>query len=474
MEIDEEIALIGQKYTFSGVLYQYFEEIASRWNSNTRKAYLGQYQGQILPRLADRPLEEYTRDDFDQVINDIDSQYAQQGNGQGYAANTIQHYRHLIRVVLKAAAAHNICPDVLWGTLFSIASEEKAEATKIKEFVRLRKSLTVQEERKIVEKLFNDPMQSGQNMGLALMFSLGLRNGEACGVNFGAIRKMESHPDCHCLWIYQSTGYSSNELHAGGKTANMPRILPIPQKLYSLLEARRQFLETLLINGSIFLDDVLGPRSVDDLPVACVDDQFTVRCQSNHLTRAGQILLKEIQVSEDELAYMDRDLQNPKLAQEMGVVEKDPTVYLFRRNLGTHLYLLGLSESEIQYIMGHSIEDPYLSRNDFTNEELLYNIKVKMENRPLVNDSFPYLEPEQLQGRAGRISFADVPQKSVVFHKGAKIHAMIQSMEPGVPIHIVSEQPMSGTVSVFSGTENTERTTNIISLYQHTYNKKRK
>lgn len=35
MEIDEEIALIGQKYTFAGVLYQYFEEIAARWNENT-------------------------------------------------------------------------------------------------------------------------------------------------------------------------------------------------------------------------------------------------------------------------------------------------------------------------------------------------------------------------------------------------------------------------------------------------------
>lgn len=474
MEIDEEIALIGQKYTFAGVLYQYFEEIAARWNENTRKAYLGQYQGQILPRLADRPLEEYTRKDFDQVISDIDMQYAQRNSGQRYAANTLQHYRYLVRVVLKAAAAHDVCPDILWGTLFSIASEEKAETTKIKEFVRLRKSLTVQEERKIVEKLFADPMQSGQNTGLALMFSLGLRNGEACGVNFGAIRDMESHPDCHCLWIYQSTGYSSNELHAGGKTSNTPRILPIPQKLYSLLKARRHLLEEKIFNGHLFLDDFLGQRSVDDLPIACVDDQFTVRCHSSHLTKAGQILLKEIQLSEDELAYVDRDLQNPGLVQEMGGVEKDPTVYLFRRNLGTHLYLLGLSESEIQYVMGHDIEDPYLSRNDFTNEELLYNIKVKMENRPLVNDSFPYLEPEQLQGRTGRISFVDVPRKSIVFHQGARIHAIIQSMEPGVPVHVNSEHPISGTVSVFNGTENTERTTNIISQYQRIYNKKRK
>ena len=228
MEIDEEIALIGQKYTFAGALSKYFEEIAVRWNNNTRKAYLGQYKGQLLPRLAGKPLEEYTREDFDRVISDIDMQYAQQNSGQRYAANTLQHYRYLIRVVLKTAAAHDVCPDVLWGTLFSIASEERAETTKIKEFVRLRKSLTVQEERRIVEKLFDDPMQSGQNMGLALMFALGLRNGEACGVNFGAIREMESHPDCHCLWIYQSTGYGSNELHAGGKTPNTPRILPIP------------------------------------------------------------------------------------------------------------------------------------------------------------------------------------------------------------------------------------------------------
>lgn len=474
MELDEGIALIGQKYTFGGVLHQYFEEIAAHWNENTRKSYLGQYQNQILSRLSDKPLEEYTRDDFDQVISDIDAQYAQRSGGQGYMETTLQHYRHLIRVVLKTAAEHEVCPDILWGTLFSIASEEKAEATKIKEFVRLRKSLTVQEERRIVERLFDDPMQSGQKMGLALMFSLGLRNGEACGVNFGAVREMESHPDCHCLWIYQSTGYSSNELRVGGKTANMPRILPIPQKLYDLLEARRQLLETMLFNGHIFLDEVLGQRSMDDLPVVCVDSQFTVRCQSSHLTKAGQMLLKDIQVSEDELAYMDRDLQDPKLAQEMGVAEKDPTVYLFRRNLGTHLYLLGLSESEIQYIMGHDIEDPYLSRNDFTNEELLYQIKCKMDNRPLMNDVFPYLEPTELQERAGRISFANVPQKSVVLRKGTKVHVMVQSMEPGAPIHIHSERPVSGAVTVFGGTESVERTTNIISKYQHIYNKKRK
>ena len=68
-----------------------------------------------------------------------------------------------------------------------------------------------------------------------------------------------------------------------------------------------------------------------------------------------------------------------------GEVEKDPTAYLFRRNVATHLSILGLRRNEIEYIMGHDIEDERDSRNFFRNEDKLYPIAIKMHERPVVN-----------------------------------------------------------------------------------------
>ena len=84
-----------------------------------------------------------------------------------------------------------------------------------------------------------------------------------------------------------------------------------------------------------------------------------------------------MRVAEESLPFEDR---------------KDPTAYLFRRNFGTHLHILGLSEPEIEYVIGHDIDDPYETRNEFVNEEKLFAIKQKMERRPLVNSDLSEIE----------------------------------------------------------------------------------
>ena len=111
--------------------------------------------------------------------------------------------------------------------------------------------------------------------------------------------------------------------------------------------------------------------------------------RAEYLTAAGRAVLRKIHVNEDVVSYIDRRLHQD--AGDMDLRVKDPTTYLLRRNLGTHLYLLGMNETEIQYIMGHSIEDPYIIRNHFGNEDLLYEIHQKMKNRPFLNDLYPYM-----------------------------------------------------------------------------------
>lgn len=82
------------------------------------------------------------------------------------------------------------------------------------------------------------------------------------------------------------------------------------------------------------------------------------------------------------MTYIDAELQRAANEKQF---EKDPSAYLFRRNFGTHLFILGLSEAEIQYVVGHDIEDLYETRNEFVNEERLLEIKQKMELRPIFN-----------------------------------------------------------------------------------------
>ena len=50
------------------------------------------------------------------------------------------------------------------------------------------------------------------------------------------------------------------------------------------------------------------------------------------------------------------------------------------------LHILGLTTPEIHYTIGHEIEDPYETRNEYVNEERLYQIKKQLEQRPIFGD----------------------------------------------------------------------------------------
>lgn len=65
--------------------------------------------------------------------------------------------------------------------------------------------------------------------------------------------------------------------------------------------------------------------------------------------------------------------------------EKEPTAYLLRRNFATHMSILGLTNAEMQYLMGHNVEDAYESRNEFVDSERIFIMHRKLSNRPLLN-----------------------------------------------------------------------------------------
>ena len=68
--------------------------------------------------------------------------------------------------------------------------------------------------------------------------------------------------------------------------------------------------------------------------------------------------------------------------QEADIDEKEVTTYLFRRNFATTLYGLGLPLSDIQYYLGHDVEDPDTARSHYVNKDKLLAIKTKLDWHP--------------------------------------------------------------------------------------------
>lgn len=471
-----------EKLTFFGVLNRFYiydiegtksrvGGISRNWNAeSTRKANKNNYEKVIFPRIPNIPLEEMTKDDFDEIIQSIIR--AGGRGGRAYSAPRIQAFKRLLKGVTEEAAKQGICEDVLFGSSYAIPESEPHTKSLEKELVRLRKSFTVKEEFLISQHVLRDAAQSGQQIGLALMFCMGLRNEEACGLDFGDIKPMQYHPKCSCLWVYKSTKRGTNQLQASGKTRNMARLLPIPGVLLELLEERRRLIQEKVDAGQIILPK---NATIDQLPIVCSDFDYLERCNSKQLTAAGRQILKAVKIAENELAYIDIELEENRLAED-GVYEKDPTVYLCRRNLGTHLYIMGLTEAEIQYIMGHDIEDPYESRNDFTNEDKLYQIKRKMELRPLVNTMEPPAVTELKAGGGASVSFQNCSSQETHIVSDGPIHLKLQAVArlPQNDIHIDAAYQNStlqfGELSSLAGPATPDsRTVNITRDYHYVY-----
>jgi len=479
-------ATIDDKLTFCGTLVEYFDQIASRWNESTQTLYNKDYDKYVLPDVSDMPIAEYVREDYDRVLDGV----KEKKDREGLVCNekTIHHIRYIIKRVLEIAEKNGVCEDVLWGSEYSISETEDETALNVKEFVRLRKSLTFLEELENDKRLMHNYAQSGQRMGLALMYCLGLRNNEACGARFSSIKPMVTHPQCHCLWIYETTVLNSTGLQSGGKTRNAGRIVPVPEALLQLITDRRAFIMQKIRDGSFqvtAVDQVASASTdeeiadyVDTLPIACFNEQYNVSCSARHLTAAGTALFKEIAVDlkeekdlENELALIDIDIRRPGRNEE-GIDEKDPTAYLYRRNLGTLLYLLGLEEWEIQYILGHDVEDPNEVRSYFRNEEKLYPIYCKMAQRPIVNDITHEKEIvldawSQKENCVHSQKFRIPIDPSVSHYK-----LQLKQKEPLDPprVSVCCENILvAGTCARYVNSDEFDRKMNIVEVYQQEY-----
>lgn len=385
-----EIRIIAEGYpgiasdgslTFVGVLRKYFGEnekgqrINKFWNGKTQDLYIKDYEQRLIIMLEnDKPLHLYEEEDFIDVLRKIKKR------GNYTSDETINHYRNLIWRVYKAGLDNNLYNDKLFWKELKLIGKSEDEKELRKRLLTTKKSFAIDEEKKLLGWFCDlDPTKaSGQEIGIALMFFFGMRNQEACGLNYKAI-KLLTKEKLPCVYIYQTTIVGKNILKAGGKTSNAMRIIPMFDFFYDFLDKRIKFLERRINDGEEILEQ--GRKDINDLPIVCKDNHYGTRCKSSDLTDLGRNIFKDLGIGKDAQIALHKELFLQRL-NEVDVGEKDPTAYLFRRNFATHLYLLGFSASEIQYLLGHDVESPVEARNFFANEDNVVEIQKKLESHP--------------------------------------------------------------------------------------------
>ncbi len=381
-----EIYRDGRKeYTFCGALEDRYKHIAFHWNSDTRKKHGREFNNIILPALKDhnnKTIREYTREDYEEAIANIKNQgYMINGVRHEYAESSIRNFENLIYYVVHHSSVYGLCDNVLWGTQFVLDVADETE--EIESRVLLKKSLSVEQERAFFNEVVYDPKEDGAVVALLLMWGLGLRNAEACGLNYGDIKLLEGHSECHVAWIYKTTKIKSDQLQSGGKTYNTGRIVPVPYKIVAFLTERKDTLREIINEHNV------GENNIDELPICCdgwLDaggDGYKKRCRADRVSVVAHDIFEKSGISSKQVAYLDAELSEGNTAEVLK--EKEPTAYLLRRNFATQMSILGLSNSEMQYLLGHDVEDAYESRNEYVDNERIYSMHKKLEQRELLN-----------------------------------------------------------------------------------------
>ena len=445
-----------KELTFCGALEYRYRHVAKNWNTDTRKKHEREYNNIILPALKnhnDKSIREYIREDYENAIEIIkENGYVKDGVKRQYSESSINNFQNLIYYVVFQASVYGLCDNVLWGTKFVL--DVPNEADEVEERVILKKSLSIDQEKLLAKEVMSDPSEDGAIVALLLMWGLGLRNAEACGLNYGDIKQLDGHPDCYGAWIYKTTKIKSNELQSGGKTYNTGRIVPVPGKILEFLDARKKLLYAVMKTQN---QDMLN---IDELPICSKgwigfeSMEYFERCRADQVSITVHDIFENAGITSKQIAFLDEELFEGNTSAILK--EKDPTAYLLRRNFATQMCILGLNNSEMQYLIGHDVEDAYESRSEYVDSERIYGMWLKLRQRELLNDRL-----------------TDYNKAEVYIREKETVKINISAIEPaeGISVRISTEE--SASVNTYWCEEvmqhTVSRTVNILENYHKRY-----
>lgn len=405
------------------------------WNEMTLKEYESSLVNIICPNIKDhniRPLSTYTQVDVDATIKTIKANgYLKKTEGiSQYDQSTLERFRYLMEVVIDAAVENFDCPDILQK------QKRRLETIVTSDRRPIPRSMSPEQEKRVGEILLTDPMQSGAFMALATMFCAGTRNAEACGLNFGDVRLWKDIPGLWVAWIFKTTKIDSDQLQSSGKTRNADRVVVLPDRFVWLVNERKQWLQ-----------EQLEGVNVDQLPIACVGNDYFRRCKADDVTEAARELFRMAGILPEQVCEAFDTVRRGDL-DDMDQIEKTPTAYYLRRHYGTALAAVGLTEQEICFQIGHEMAGPVETRNEFLCDERLKTIKQKIDCRAVVNENPG--EENHLYLTLGKTARIDGSGRQVIhIPSGTKgVVLQLEGMEPMDQLHVRIRNPSGNPTEV--------------------------
>lgn len=418
-----EYAKDGKELNYLGYFKKYVGKKGQKdcfsydWETGTFNDYISNYLEKKILKCVnlDKPLSEFTAEDGEEYLSKIRNLKDKEEK------ETFRRCRQLFWDVYSEAVKHGDFADALfWKKSGAYTDEEEDREELSKSRNLIRKSFSFREEIQLVDyfKNLNPTLSDGEDYGVLLMFCLGLRNAEAAGVSFDNIYDIPEK-GFSVLYIIKTTEGDSNIVKVGGKTYNAARILPIYPFLLTVLNERKNEIIKNLVSKGNSLEE--AEREVLRYPIACKGLDFSSRCTRNDISnRARGLFGKCFTVNQDSEDLQTQFAALNELQQSLkkyNIEEKDPTAYLCRRNQATHLYCLGLSASQIQYYIGHEVEDDNELRSYFVNPDRLQYLYTVMLKHP-----FCYL-------------FGDVAEEEIITIKPQTTNYIrIMASEPGQEI----------------------------------------
>jgi integrase len=476
LEFEKYNEKVNGKYTFVGVFRTYIDDVTKEWNKDTQQKYFSEYNELLFPLLNNnKAIEEYTKEELLKIVDEMCTKY-ERTRHKDVILTRREHYRRLISVVTAVGAEKCGYIDQFAKEKPQTPQIDSAEAI-ARRHSKTRRSLTPTEELEIYDRIIDGKAkEDGEKIGLAIMYCIGLRNEEACGLNYGDIVKIEYQPEFDIACIVSSTKGGSNERKAGGKTYNSPRQIPLPDALSSLIRERRAYLEDLLKQGKL---DCVGVNcrysDIDELPIVCKGQKYGQRCCSADITKAAKQLFQEINMDENIMKEIEDEISQ----REVGDFdEREPTAYLLRRNFATHLIKLGYDDGTCSYLMGHKNEGVGDVKSRYTNTDKLYEIYCRMNQHAVVGEKQDRII--EILGQSNICEWPATANRSTIFttlgNKQVTVKRMIKAIGVEVlkikiimPIHEVD----SLKVSVIQFTSKKPDGINIISDYYGLYENKR-
>lgn len=354
---------------FQGAVKEVFEEINS--NHDVSEKIKGDYFVAYINRIFPLFNSSIPISDYDDIL--INKKIDELKTKRILITSTIKgNYKHLIIdpiVYYRKKHCDEYAGINTWGSIFKFNRDgfENIDSA----IALIPKSFSEENDEKLRKFFLLCEDDDGEIFGLAIMYFIGARENEICGLTFADVIQMESHPDCHYIISgYSTTKENSNEKKAGSKTKNGSKRTPIEQEVYDLITRRMAKIEKETNKTCL------------DLPIACRGKNYDVGCSTNNLSDAGRKFFRDfLHIRENDLAGLAVEIAN---MENNPFKEDEPTTYLFRRNFATRMGNLrtkdgnGLSLADLQYLQSHNIDNPNINRWDYNDDEILYKLYLKM------------------------------------------------------------------------------------------------